>query len=173
MEAGNCPGGPEKRLSKGSSIVTSPGSIETMRMAYSRTKSSAVAKASISTRVNRSCTSAMAAPSSSGRSLARRRILPQDDRERFRDVLDRLAALLDTGENQRAFERRNRQRRQPPRLRSRKSVTLQRPRDYGPPIDKGLAAGQRNARRLWRGLQQRGRDRAAVAKTGFRHPADQ
>ena len=36
MEAGNCPGGPEKRLSKGSSIVTSPGSIETMRMASER-----------------------------------------------------------------------------------------------------------------------------------------
>jgi hypothetical protein len=33
MEAGNCPGGPEKRASNGSSIVTSPGETATMRMA--------------------------------------------------------------------------------------------------------------------------------------------
>src|SRR3954454_12933373 len=38
IDAGNCPGGPEKRSSNGSSITTSPGAAEETRMGYSRTK---------------------------------------------------------------------------------------------------------------------------------------
>src|SRR5207253_8371674 len=120
---GNCPGGPENRSSNGSSIATSPGATETISMAYSRTNASAARKDFSSVRLSPVCASVMAITphlnASRDSALSQRcfwRLDLQCAGERFCDVVDRPAAALDPGQDQRALDRGDRERRQASRI---------------------------------------------------------